>query len=339
MRCVTLAAFFLLCSVAFSQSIDFRTIDFSKADSVALINKGKSLKNLPLLTHDLTVDLTTDVEKFRVIFSWVCTNIKNDYHSYLRTSKKRKKIEKDREAFMEWNKSFTPKVFEQLVNERRTACTGYAYLIKEMANLAGIPSKIINGYGRTPTLLLTTKSPSNHSWNAIKLNDQWYLCDATWSAGKIMLDDNGPRFEPDYDDVYFLTDPRIFIKNHYPLEQEMSFLEKTPSLTDFIDGPVVYKEAFEHKIFPTEPKKMHVEILRDKKMVFELNIPNDSETDNFVLTMNSGGRDFSAKPKVTRLEGNNVRLEHTYDHTGLYDTHIKLGDDIIATYVIKVKKN
>ncbi|WP_165869246.1 transglutaminase domain-containing protein [Maribacter algicola] len=330
---------FLSCAIGFGQFVNLNESDFSKADSIAFSYKGHSLKNPPLLTYELTKDLTTDVEKFRAIFTWVCTNIENDYQSYLKTRKKRKKIQKDRARFLAWNESFTPKVFEKLVAEKRTACTGYAYLIKEMANLAGFQSEIVNGYGRTPTLLLEENDPPNHSWNTVKLDGKWYLCDATWSAGRIMLDDSGPRFEPDYDDVYFLPNPELFTKNHYPLELELSLLEELPSLTDFIVAPVIYKEAFRFGIAPILPEKMHLEVLRDVNTSFELKIPEGLDVKKFRLALNKGGKDVEVQPKITLLKPGKIRMEYTFNRTGLYDAHIVFDGDKIATYVVKVRRN
>lgn len=332
--------FLLFCyAISFGQSIDSKDFDFAKADSIAFSKKGKSLENLPLLTHELISNLPTDIEKFRAIYTWVCTNIENDYQSYLKTRKKRKKIQKDRAGFLEWNQSFTPKVFEKLVTEKRTACTGYAYLIKEMANLAGFQSEIVNGYGRTPTLLLEENGPPNHSWNTVKLDGQWYLCDATWSAGKIMIDDTGPRFEADYDDVYFLPDPNLFAKNHYPLEPSMSLLESVPSIQDFRMGPVVYKWAFTHGIVPENPQNMNVEAVRNEKVAFELKLTQQTDINKFKVTLNKGGKDLEVMPKITLLEPQRIRLEFVFNGTGLYDTHIRYGEEIITTYVVKVYRN
>lgn len=330
--------FLLLCTSAIGQYNPTKTINYKKADSIALAHSGQSLRNLPLLTHELTVNLKTDIEKFRAIYTWVCTNIENDYHSYLKTRKKRRKMEKDREAFLAWNSSFTPKVFERLVEEKKTACTGYAYLINEMANLAGFKSKIINGYGRTPTLLLDAENPPNHSWNAIQLEGKWYLCDATWSAGRIMLDDGGPRFEQHYDDVYFLADPSLFIKNHFPLEKEFSLLKETPTLEEFIEGPVVYKEAFSNGIIPRLPTNMHVEVAKNEIITFDLIVPENFDTKSLHIDLNNGGRDIMVEPSIKFLQGNIVRLEYKFERTGLYDTHIKIGEDLVATYVVRVHR-
>jgi len=176
------------------QTSDFYAIDFKKADSIAALYKGEHLKNLPVLTHKLTANLPTEVEKFRAIYTWVSTNIENDYGAYLTTRKKRKKLANNKEAFLEWNTSFTPKVFKKLINDRKTACTGYAYLVREMAILADLNCKIVNGYGRTATVFLNKDSSPNHSWNSIELNGKWYFCEFTWFCWVVIFYDIVSRF-------------------------------------------------------------------------------------------------------------------------------------------------
>ena len=57
-----------------AQKADFSTITFEKADKIALEYKNETLTNLPELAYKLTSDLATDVERFRAIFKWVCSN-------------------------------------------------------------------------------------------------------------------------------------------------------------------------------------------------------------------------------------------------------------------------
>ncbi|MFS4493602.1 transglutaminase domain-containing protein [Maribacter sp. 2308TA10-17] len=336
MRCITILLF-LVGTIVYGQRSDFEHIDFTKADSIAAHYSGASLKNLPVLTHNLTANLPTDVEKFRAIYTWVGTNIENDYSSYVKTRKKRKKLSENQEALTAWNNSFTPKVFENLLKHKKTACTGYAYLIRELASLADINCKIVNGYGRTATLILDENSIPNHSWNIVELNGKWYLCDPTWSAGKIVIEEDGPRFEPDYFDGYFLAEPELFIRNHYPLEISASLLENPPTFEEFIEGPVVYKEAFGASIFPIVPKKMYLEIVKNESVSFKLTSAQPIEKENTFLLLNTGGSSKEHQPKITR-NGNATILQHTFDKAGRYDVHIKVNDTIIATYVIKVKR-
>ena len=319
------------------QRSDFNTIDFAKADSIAFSHKGESLKNLPVLTHKLTASLTTDVEKFRAIYTWVSTNIENDYGSYLKTSSKRKKLAKDREAFLKWNNSFTPKVFEKLATQKKTACTGYAYLIRELANLATLNCKIIDGFGRTATLNLDTNSIPNHSWNVVELNNKWYVCDATWSAGRVLIEDDGPKFESDYHDGYFLAEPALFVKNHYPLETDWSLMANAPTFDEFLEGPVVYKEAFKPIIIPSAPKKMRLEAIKNQSVSFVLEVSNTIKTEHISLLLDNGSSSKNIQPKITSNVGE-LTLYYSFEKAGKYDVHIKLKEAIIATYVVKVKR-
>lgn len=319
------------------QRSDFSPINFKKADSIALALKGESLDNLPVLTHKLTINLTTDVEKFRALYTWVSTNIENDYSSYLKTRKKRKKLSGDSEALLAWNNSFTPKVFENLLKYKKTACTGYAYLMRELASLANINCKIIDGYGRTSTLNLNHKSLPNHSWNAVQLNKKWYLCDPTWSAGLVILEENSPIFKSDYCEGYFLAEPALFAKNHYPLEEEWMLLSQPPSFNEFLDGPIVYKEAFSPTVIPLAPPQMKLEVLKNEPVNFKLSLPPKSENRSLNLLLVNNGVTKSAQPKISRYQ-DEYSLEYSFDKSGLYDVHIQMNDTIVATYVVKVKR-
>ncbi|MEO9893231.1 transglutaminase domain-containing protein [Aurantibacter sp.] len=322
---------------SFGQRTDFKNVNFTKADSIALIYKGGSLENLPILSHNLTKDLAQNVEKFRSIYTWVCTNIENDYSSYLRTSKKRKKLADDRDALLQWNNDYLPKVFNKLVKERKTACTGYAFLLRELARLSNLNCVIIDGYGRTASLNLNENSLPNHSWNAIKLNGKWYLCDPTWSAGRILLEENGARFESDYYDGYFLADPQLFLKNHYPIDDKWALTNNLPSFINYIEGPIVYKEAFKPNIIPMSPEKMKIDVVKNQKVSFKLKHDENINNNTIYLLIDRGSGNKKTTPEITSNK-EILTLEHTFTKTGIHDVHIAIDDVIIATYVLTVKR-
>jgi len=197
-----------------AQRSDFKNISFKKADNVAMSLKGKDLNNLPLLAHLLTHKLETDVERFRAIYFWVCHNIENDYDLMLKSKRKRRKFKNDVKQLENWNKTFRKDVFKELLNNKKTLCSGYAYLVKVLANYAGLESKIINGYGKTSASFKSIKTP-NHAWNAIKLNNKWYLCDATWASGFI---NEAFLFTFNYNDAFFLMEPQKFAESHKPFD-------------------------------------------------------------------------------------------------------------------------
>ncbi|TXE15014.1 hypothetical protein FUA26_00465 [Seonamhaeicola algicola] len=318
----------------FSQVSDFEHINFNKADFIAKKNKGATLKNLPVLVHQLTSELTTDVEKFRAIYIWVCSNISNDYANHVLNLRKREKFKSDSIALNTWNNQFRKKALKKLIRQKKTICTGYAYLLQEMASLAGLNCKMVHGYGRTTESNIETLSIPNHSWNVILLNNKWYLCDPTWASGFFNLETG--RFEHDYNDGYFLSEPNLFVKNHYPLNTEWLLTEQKIHITDFLSGPLVYGDTFKHKILPLAPFKMTTTIKKNKKVLFRFQIPSKCEKEKLILIINgvsvkkhsyyAFNKDFSV-----------VEFNSLFKRKGVFDVYLKVNNDVVSTHVIKVK--
>lgn len=198
-----------------AQLADFK-VSFEKADSVAQAHAHHSLQNIPLLAFHLTSTLPTEVEKFRAIYKWVCTNVQSDYHLYITNQLKQKKWANKPAKLAAWNRSFSRDVFKKLLREQKTVCTGYAYLVCELANHCRLPCKIINGYAHTNECDFNSKSIANHSWNSIKLNGKWYMCDPTWSSGTVNATTGD--FHLNYNNKYFLLDSSLFNSNHHAID-------------------------------------------------------------------------------------------------------------------------
>ncbi len=319
-----------------AQQSDFSHINFSKADKVAKQFKGESLESLPILSYNLTNTLATDVEKFRAIYLWVCSNIENDYYAYLNNKNARRRLEKDSLKLATWNVDFTKKTFKKLLKERKTVCTGYAYLIKELANLAAIKCEIIDGYGRIGNDNIEKLSMVNHSWNAVQLNNKWYLCDATWSSGIYDLDDN--KFEFDYNDGYFLTDPNLFVKNHFPLDIIWLLTEKVIPIANFLNGPIVYATTFKEGIIPILPSILHLELKQNQEITFTLKELNPIDLNDISIEISSGTNKNWVEPIVNRNSKGLIEVKHAFNSRGFYDIHIKLKEEYLFTYTVKVKK-
>jgi len=210
-----------------AQHTDFEFVDFTRADNIAKLNLEAELDNLPLLAHKLTYKLPSQVEQFRAIYTWVCLSIKGDMSLQRKVDEHRLKFKNDSTAFLKWNYEFKKLAFKKLLKQKKTMCTGYAYLIKELCYLAQIECVIVDGYGRSVRSNIKELEMANHSWNAVKLNTKWYLCDATWSSGYMNA---YSIFIQDYNEGYFLTTPSLFGKNHFPLEKKWCFYGKPKML-------------------------------------------------------------------------------------------------------------
>lgn len=318
----------------FAQVSDFKSVDFTKADHIAKLNKGASLENLPLLTQQLTHTLETDAEKFRAIYFWVCHNIKGDDAQHSKVSSKRKKYKNDSIALIKWNNNFKKIAFKKLLKHKKTMCTGYAYLIKELCFLANIDCVIIDGYGRDVETNVNQLERANHSWNAVKLNNKWYLCDATWSSGYI--DERG-NFIEDYNDGYFLTVPVLFGKNHFPLQQQWT-LNNSVTASTFINAPLVYGETFEHNISPITPKNMNLSVKKREDVTFSFKSLKPVTKESVALVYYIGSREIKLQINTVTSHDNITSFHYSFKQRGHYDVHLKVNKDVVATYTVNVTK-
>lgn len=209
-----------------AQRSDFQQIDFKKADAIARRYQGEALVHLPVLALRLTAQLKTDVERFRVLYYWVTHNIRGTYYLTMENARLYENWGHDPKALNEQLREFKKTVFDQLLNKKETLCTGYAFLLQELSGYVGLECKIVHGYGLINDLKALESQIPNHSWNAVKLDGKWYLCDATWASGTI--DEVTHRFEFRYDDSFFLMTPSEFAKTHRPLDANWDLLQELP---------------------------------------------------------------------------------------------------------------
>ena len=332
----TLLLFFVfIFNSANAQVSDFKAVDFTIADNVAKLNKGASLENLPVLAYKLTNKLPTKVEKFRAIYTWVCNNIEGDHYQYEKVSRKRNKFQNDSIGLVQWNNEYKKIAFKTLVNKKKTMCTGYAYLIKELCFFANIESKIVDGYGRSIVSNIEKLDKPNHSWNAVKLDNKWYLCDATWSSGYTSTEN---IFINEYNEGYFLAEPLLFSKNHYPLEKKW-LLNETLIQSDFIATPLIYGETFKHKIIPVSPSIMDISIQKEDEITFSYKTLKKNTTDKVSLVQFTGNNEHAFKIFDLKTENGIISFKHQFKHKGFYDVHLKINNDVVATYTIEVTKS
>lgn len=325
----------VICLQGYTQSWDFSSIDFSKADKIARANKGASLDNLQDLVYNLTSKFDNDAERFRAIYMWVCSNVKNDYSLYAKNKRKRKRYEDDSLKLEEWNEKFKKRIFKTLLKRKRTICTGYAYMVKSLSQLADIDCRVINGFGKTSTGKLDDYKYPNHSWNAVKLNDKWYLCDPTWSSG-VQSIDNG-RFVFSYNDGLFLAPPKLFAINHFPIEKQWFLFEGIkPSFTEFLEAPIVYNEAYKIISNHIKPQKLYNVVPLNYNINFEYTLRPNINPKKIRLMVDGGISTKTIKPDNISIDDKKLTLNYILKKYGQYDIHVKIDDTLLGTYVYKV---
>lgn len=175
------------------------------------------------LADYLIAPAKNDREKARAIFKWIAGNIDYDVTGYV-------------------SGKFGSMNSEDLLTSRRSACEGYSDLFEALAAEAGLTAVRISGYGKGYSYLPGNKlsGPSNHAWNAVRINGSWYLIDSTWGAG--FVDEQG-KFVREFDGHYFMTPPSEFVYDHLPEDPSWQLLGKHVSKSEF-EGLVHVKARF-----------------------------------------------------------------------------------------------
>lgn len=318
------------------QKSDFKHISFKKADSIANSYFDESLNNLPLLTYKLTSNLKTDIEKFRALYLWVSSNIEADYYFSEKTLRVRRKFKHDSTAFISWNSSMQSKMFKKLRTDKKTICSGYAYLLKELCALVDITCEIIDGFTRNASSHVEKLDIPNHSWNAVNLNEKWYFVDATLASGFFFVNEN--KFIKNYNDGYFLVCPELFIKSHYPLDYKWSLLDKEIDLDHYVKAPLIYGNTFKHNVIPVYPETLNNELLKGESILFKLHIPEDLSVEDVEVVLSNGKVSKLTSYHNYAFQNGILTFEHYFLKKGTYDLHVRIKKDVVVSYTVKVNK-
>ena len=157
---------------------------YEKIDRHALSAPSTVEASVESLAAYLIEPATNDREKARAIFRWICENI--DYNV---------------DVFFKKETGATN--LENVLKSRKSVCYGYSDIFLSLAEEADLEAVSISGYGKGYSYLpgQNFRGPSNHAWNAVKINGSWYLMDTTWGAGYVSEDRKYVRL---FDDHYFI---------------------------------------------------------------------------------------------------------------------------------------
>lgn len=188
-------------------------LNFERIDKHASNVPESQEKAVDSLASYLTSPARDDREKVRAIYYWVTHNINYNIEGLLRDN----------------YGDLSP---EGVLKSRKSVCSGYSDLFDSLARASGLEVATINGYAKgydyVPGMTFTGR-PTDHAWNAVKLNGTWYLLDTTWGAGYV----NNRKFVREFDEHYFLTPPEEFIYDHFPDDPKWQLSDKPKCLEDF----------------------------------------------------------------------------------------------------------
>jgi transglutaminase/protease-like cytokinesis protein 3 len=186
----------------------------STPDSVA--------RNYRTLAAYLTAPCQDDAEKVETIFYWMALNIQyNDDPNY--------------EA------SYADSVAKITLLTHKSGCEGTARLFCEICHAAGVECQVVFGYAEGYSFDRQQQTRPNHGWNAVMIDGEWKLVDATWGSGGSTTEDNKEVYVRELDLRYLFAVPKDFVIDHFPEDPKWQLLENPITKREF------YSDEYELK--------------------------------------------------------------------------------------------
>ena len=190
----------------FSQKFDFRQV-------VKPVNAipYDSTRSIESLVAYISAHFDTPKDRVMAVYYWIANNISYDLdmlkagHQQISNSER----------------------IKHTLTARRDVCQGYSEVFNSLCQGLGIPSVTISGYTRQKDKIMNL----SHGWNAVLLDNKWYLMDPTWASGFV----NNGSFTKKFSSDYFMVPP-INILTHCPFDPLWQFLDYPFTHSDFINN-------------------------------------------------------------------------------------------------------
>jgi len=136
---------------------------------------------------------------------------------------------------------FADSIVSVTFRTREAGCEGTARLFKALCDSARVECVIIFGFAEGYGFDRQRSSRPNHGWNAVKIDGQWLLVDATWGSGGATSENSEAIYITALDLRYLFADPKDFIIDHFPEDSKWQMLDKPISKREF------YSDEYEMK--------------------------------------------------------------------------------------------
>ncbi|XP_046750994.1 hillarin isoform X1 [Diprion similis] len=216
-------------------------LEFADMDQIAISVAQEDQKTFTDLVRQLVSRCGSDIEKARTIFRWI--TVKN-----LNT--------------MQFDENLRGDTPMGLLRGIKHGTESYHVLFKRLCSYAGLHCVVIKGYSKSAGYQPGVRFEDNrfrNSWNAVYVAGAWRFVQCNWGARHLVNAKEVPRpgqtkaksdsLRYEYDDHYFLTDPREFIYEFFPLQEDWQLLKQPISLKDFEELPFVRSLFFRYGLY------------------------------------------------------------------------------------------
>ncbi|RUT78225.1 transglutaminase domain-containing protein [Ancylomarina longa] len=235
----------------------------------------KYYKNTVELAQQIESDFKTDKERAKAAFAWIARNIAYDTKNLTKPSRIRFSYRTETELQAK-KRQFRKNLALKTLHKRKALCEGYATLYQEVCQLMHLQCELVTGTARRSVADIgNTSLSSNHTWNAVKVNQKWLLVDATWAAGSV--DFSRMIFTRDYASAYFASKPVEFAMKHYPDNPKWLLTKEKIDKISFAQQPMLYPAFMGKNIELLSPTKGIQHIENGETLAFKmLNLPENT---------------------------------------------------------------
>ncbi|MEM9509284.1 MAG: transglutaminase domain-containing protein [Cyanobacteria bacterium P01_E01_bin.35] len=274
-----------------------RQQDLTKIDLLAknLNYSGTSVEELATL---LAQNAITETEKARIIYAWITQHIAYDLTAY-------------NDAV--YNDKYPDVEAETVLRDRQTICSGYSNLYFALAEAMNLESAIVIGHAKGATPNLERFQDVNHSWNAVRIDGEWYLLDATWGAGSIV----DGQFSFEYKPYYFATAPEELINHHFPKDLGWQLLAQTYTREDFDDAPTISDRFYNLGLELASHANYHISA--PGRVAIKLKAPQDVLA---IASLRQGEQEFAEETLLVNRQHEHLVVNIAPPAAGIYDLSI-----------------
>ncbi len=162
------------------------------------------------LATEVIQKIEFDSDTIQSVFSWVTENIKYDVQKLQK--RENTPISKRSYTFNSLDEKQAV-LFKEVVRKKKGVCEDYSMLFDVILQELGYESFIISGYTKNARGKLS--SSMGHTWNAVKIKNEWKLYDPTWGAGFL---NEKKRFVKKYNSKWYDINPEEMLESHMPFD-------------------------------------------------------------------------------------------------------------------------
>ncbi len=205
---------------------DFETVDATIQLYPERFNNAEELSSF------ISRDFISEEDKVRAIYGWIINNVAYDPDEYKQFNYNFKNY-RERNLKEEQTRE---KIIQRTLKKGKAVCEGYSMLFEKLCELQGISSYLVRGDVKNNFSDIGREFKKIHMWNVVYIDEQPFLFDPTWGAGKFT---DVFIKEPSY--YYYKIRPELLIKTHYPEVVSDAFLTLNYSKQFFSKLPLVIK--------------------------------------------------------------------------------------------------